>query len=113
MGALVAAQLRHAQLLEAQQACSPSIQHAHVTLLRPGRAVEVDQQCPDAEVPVQGMVEAWQGMPRCAHLMDQYGMQYSRAFANLCNAGHTVSDLQSVLAEVPACSAGSFVLAQA
>ncbi len=35
-------------------------------------------------MPVQGMMEAWGAA--CGTL-DQYGMQYSRTFANLCNAG--------------------------
>lgn len=59
------------------------------------------------------MVEAWQAMPGCGHLMDQYGMQYSRAFANLCNADYTVQDLQSVLANVLPCSTASSVLVRA
>ena len=62
---------------------------------------------------LQGMVEAWQAAPGCGHLMDQYGMQYSRAFANLCNAAFTVQDLTSVLGSVPPCNAASSVLVQA
>lgn len=34
--------------------------------------------------------------------MDQYGMQYSRAFANLCNAGVSVAMMQNALQ--PVCS---------
>ena len=41
---------------------------------------------------VQGMMNAWQG--KCGKL-DQYGMQYSRLFANLCNAGVSVDALQT------------------
>ena len=59
------------------------------------------------------MVEAWQAAPGCGHLMDQYGMQYSRAFANLCNDGYTVQDLTAVLGSVPPCSTASTVLEQA
>lgn len=39
---------------------------------------------------MQAMMGAWQG--ECGKL-DQYGMQYSRLFANLCNAGISVETL--------------------
>lgn len=39
---------------------------------------------------LQAMVSAWQD--QCGKL-DQYGMQYSRLFANLCNAGVSVDSL--------------------
>ena len=37
---------------------------------------------PEAVV-VQGMVAAWES---ACGMLDQYGMQYTRTFANLCNA---------------------------
>ncbi len=42
----------------------------------------------------QGMVAAWEGA--CGTL-DQYGMQYTRTFANLCNAGAHPDSLAAVL----------------
>ena len=39
---------------------------------------------------VQAMISAWEA--GCGEL-DQYGMQYSRTFANLCNAGVPVQML--------------------
>ena len=41
---------------------------------------------------LQGMVSAWEGA--CGTL-DQYGMQYTRTFANLCNAGSNPSALSA------------------
>ena len=38
------------------------------------------------------MVGAWEG--QCGPL-DQYGMQHSRTFANLCNAGVTMEQLSA------------------
>lgn len=52
---------------------------------------------------VQGMMTAWgsgENAATCGHLVDQYGMQYSRTFANLCNSGVTVSMMQQALAPV-------------
>jgi legumain len=43
-------------------------------------------------VPVQAMVGAWER--ECGRL-DQYGMQHSRAFANLCNAGVSAAQLSA------------------
>ena len=40
------------------------------------------------------MMGAWQ--EQCGKL-DQYGMQYSRLFANLCNAGITTETLTGTL----------------
>lgn len=41
---------------------------------------------------MQAMMGAWQG--QCGRL-DQYGMQYSRLFANLCNAGISTDALSA------------------
>lgn len=49
---------------------------------------------------VQAMVAAWEA--GCGEL-DQYGMQYSRTFANLCNAGVPVQMLAK--AAVQTCQA--------
>ncbi|KAK9790770.1 hypothetical protein WJX73_004252 [Symbiochloris irregularis] len=51
---------------------------------------------------LRGMMNAWIATPGCTHLMDQYGMQYSRAFANLCNAGVSIAMMQNALQ--PVCS---------
>ena len=40
---------------------------------------------------LQGMVNAWE--VSCGTL-DQYGMQYTRTFANLCNMGVSTAQLQ-------------------
>jgi legumain len=43
----------------------------------------------------QAMVGAWEG--QCGQL-DQYGMQHTRTFANLCNAGVPVDTLADAAA---------------
>ena len=43
----------------------------------------------------QAMVGAWEG--QCGQL-DQYGMQHTRTFSNLCNAGIPVDTLASAAA---------------
>ena len=52
------------------------------------------------------MMDAWSSSGKCGPLMDQYGMQYSRTFANLCNAGVTVPMMQQALA--PVCNVSPF-----
>jgi hypothetical protein len=44
---------------------------------------------------LQAMMAAWQN--QCGKL-DQYGMQYSRLFANLCNAGISTETLAGTAA---------------
>lgn len=46
---------------------------------------------------LRGMMEAWGSV--CGRL-DQYGMRHSRAFANLCNLGVAVDDLEAVAGAV-------------
>ncbi len=47
----------------------------------------------DLFVMLQGMVAAWEAS--CGTL-DQYGMQYTRTFANLCNIGVSSEQLGEV-----------------
>jgi legumain len=44
---------------------------------------------------MQAMVGAWE--QQCG-LLDQYGMQHTRTFANLCNAGVPIDTLASAAA---------------
>ena len=56
------------------------------------KALEINDALP-IDTTLQGMMNKWQS--RCGRL-DQYGMQYSRLFANLCNAGVSEEALESV-----------------
>lgn len=58
-----------------------------------------------ARLPLQGMMAAWEAA--CGPL-DQYGMQYSRTFAALCNAG--VPPAQLGTSAEGACGAASSAL---